>query len=151
MLHAPVLGDKSGMPLSPGFPDYVLELIAGFGKVEMKRMFGGAMLLRGGVGFGILDNDTFFIKADAAMGAELEKQRCKPWSYSVKKDGTVRDIAYWSLPDTAADDPDEAVDLVKRSFVIAMQTAKDKPRKKAAAKAGKTAAKKPAPKPRAKK
>lgn len=41
------------MPLSPGFPDYVLELIAGFGKVEVKRMFGGAMLSRGSVGFAI--------------------------------------------------------------------------------------------------
>lgn len=134
------------MPLSPGFPDYVLELIAGFGRVEVKRMFGGAMLLRDGVGFGILDDDTFFIKADAAMGAELKKQRCKPWSYSVRKDGTVRDIAYWSLPDTAADDPDEAVGLVKRSFAIAVQTAKGKPKKKAAAKPNKVSAKKAIPK-----
>jgi len=78
------------------------------------------------VGFAILDDDTFFLKADAALGAEMKQRRCKPWSYSMKKDGTVRDIAYWSLPDTAADDPDEAVDLAKRSFVIAARAAKDK-------------------------
>jgi DNA transformation protein len=137
------------MSLSPGFTDFVIELIAGFGKVEVKRMFGGAMLLRGGVGFGILDDDTFFLKADAAMGAELKKQRCRPWSYSVKKDGTVRDIAYWSLPDTAADDPDEAVALVRRSFAIAAQAAKDKVKKTPVAK--KAPAKKAAAKPRAKK
>jgi len=136
------------MPLSPGFADYVLELIAGFGKVEVKRMFGGAMLLRGGVGFGILDDDTFFLKADVALGAELKSQGCKPWSYSVKKDGTVRDIAYWSLPDTAADDPDEAVALVRRSFAVAAKVAKDKPAKKAKKPA---ATKKAATKPRAKK
>jgi DNA transformation protein and related proteins len=139
------------MPLSPGFPDYVLELIAGFGRVEVKRMFGGAMLSRGGVGFGILDDDVFFLKADVALGAELKTQGCKPWSYSMKKDGTVRDIAYWSLPDTAADDPDEAVALVRRSFAIATKTAKDKPAKKAKPAAGKPAAKKAAAKPRAKK
>ena len=136
------------MPLSPGFPDYVLELIAGFGKVEVRRMFGGAMLSRGGVGFAILDDDTFFLKADPALGAELKKQGSKPWSYSLKKDGTVRDIAYWSLPDTAADDPDEAVALTRRSFAIATQAAKEKPKKKAA----KTPAKKaPKSKPKAKK
>lgn len=136
------------MPLSPGFTDYVTELIAGFGKVEVKRMFGGAALYRDGVGFAILDDDTFFLKADAAMGAELKKQRCKPWSYSVKKGGTVRDIAYWSLPDTAADDPDEAVELAKRSFVIAARAAKEKAAKKkpVAKKAAKATAK-----PRAKK
>jgi len=26
------------MPLSPGFVEYVAELIAGFGKIEVKRM-----------------------------------------------------------------------------------------------------------------
>lgn len=136
------------MPLSPGFPDYVLELIAGFGKVEVRRMFGGAMLSRGGVGFAILDDDTFFLKSDPILGAELKKQGSKPWSYSLKKDGTVRDIAYWSLPDTAADDPDEAVALTRRSFAIATQAAKEKPKKKAA----KTPAKKaPKSKPKAKK
>ena len=134
------------MPLSPGFSDYVLELIAGFGKVEVRRMFGGAMLSRGGVGFAILDDDTFFLKADKSFGAELKEQGCKPWSYSMKKDGAVRDIAYWSLPDTAADDPDEAVGLARRSFAIAAQAAKDKPKKKAAKAPAKKAAK-----PRAKK
>jgi DNA transformation protein and related proteins len=142
------------MPLSPGFSDYVEELIAGFGKVEIKRMFGGAMILRSGIGFGILDDDTFFIKADTVFGAELKKQGSKPWSYSVKKDGTVRDIAYWSLPATAADDGDEASLLVKRSFEIARKAAiakANKPKKAAKPAAKKTSAKKPSAKPKAKK
>lgn len=139
------------MPLSPGFTDYVVELLAGFGKIEVKRMFGGALLSRGGVSFAVLDDDTFFLKADPALGAELKARGCKPWSYSVKKDGTVRDIAYWSLPDTAADDPDEATALARRSHAIAAQ-AKDKPNKKAAkAPARKAAKAKAAPKPKAKK
>lgn len=125
------------MPLSPGFPDYVQELIAGFGKVDVRRMFGGAALYRSGVGFGILDDDVFFIKADKELGAELKGQGCKPWVYSIAKDGSVRDIAYWSLPDTAADDGDEAVKLVRRSFEIARLAAEakaQKPKKKAAPK-----------------
>jgi DNA transformation protein len=117
------------MPLSPGFPDYVQELIADFGKVDVKRMFGGAALYRNGVGFGILDDDTFFIKADKVFGAELKAQGCKPWVYSIAKDGSVRDIAYWSLPDTAADDGDEAVRLVRRSFEVARSAAEAKARK----------------------
>jgi DNA transformation protein len=118
------------MPLSPGFPDYVLELLAGFGKLEMKRMFGGALLSRNGVSFAVLDDDTFFLKADTALGAELQEQGSKPWHYSVKKDGTIRDVAYWSLPDTAADDADEAVALARRSFAICTMTAKAKATKK---------------------
>lgn len=132
------------MPLSPDFTDYVEELISGFGKVEVRKMFGGAMLQRNGVGFAILDDDTFFIKADAAFGAELKKQGSKPWSYSVKKDGTVRDIAYWSLPATAADDGDEASALARRSFEIAKKAAAEKAKKPA--KKAKAAAKKSPPK-----
>lgn len=135
------------MPLSAGFPDYVQELIAGFGKVEVKRMFGGAALYRNGVGFGILDDDVFFIKADKAFGGELKSQGCKPWVYSIAKDGLVRDIAYWSLPDTAADDGDEAVRLVRRSFEVAKLAAEAKAKKPKKT----TAPKKQAPKAAVKK
>jgi DNA transformation protein len=137
------------MPLSPDFSDYVEELIAGFGKVEIRRMFGGAGVYRNGVGFGILDDDVFYIKADTAFGAELKKQGCKPWSYSVKKDGAVRDIAYWSLPATAADDGDEASSLARRSYQVAVKAAADKPKKAARPKAApkKKAAARPKAKP----
>jgi DNA transformation protein and related proteins len=137
------------MPLSPDFIDYAEELITGFSKVEIRKMFGGAGVYRNGVGFGILDDDTFFIKADTAFGAELKKQGSRPWSYSVKKDGTVRDIAYWSLPAAAADDGDEASALAKRSFEIAKRAAAEKAKKPK--KAVKAAAKKAPPKKAAKK
>lgn len=114
------------MPLSPGFIEFVTEQLDGFGPVSVKKMFGGAVIARDGVGFGILDDDTFFIKADVAFGAELRKRGCRPWSYSVKKDGTVRDIAYWSLPDSAADDPDETSALASRAFDIALKASAEK-------------------------
>ena len=140
------------MPLSPGFSDFIVELIVGFGPVGIKRMFGGAGVYRDGVGFGILDDDVFYLKADAAFGAELKAQGCKPWSYSIAKDGSVRDIAYWSLPDTAADDPDEAAALVRRSYAIAAKVAAAKaakPKKKPAAAKKPAASKTTKPNPKA--
>ncbi len=134
------------MPLSPGFLDYAQELLAGFGKLEVRRMFGGAAVYRNGVGFCILDNDTIFLKADTALGAELKKQGSKPWVYSVKKDGTVRDIAFWSLPDSAADDGDEASALARRSFEIARQVDAEKAKKPAKTPRKKAAKAKPASK-----
>jgi DNA transformation protein len=144
------------MPLSPGFIDFAVELIAGFGKIEVKKMFGGASLTRGGVGFGILDNDTFFLKGDATFGADMKKQGSKPWSYSIGKDGKPRAIAFWSLPDTALDDPDEASALAKRSFTLAQKAAAEKAMTGKAKKAAKPkpvakAAKKATPKPAKKK
>ncbi len=137
------------MPLSSGFIEFVIEQLGGFGPVEVKKMFGGASIGRDGVGFGILDDDVFFIKADPDFAADLKARGCKPWSYSVKKDGTVRDIGYWSLPDSAADDPDETSSLARRSYAIAVKAAAEKPVKKAKPKAAakRTIAKRPAAKP----
>ena len=129
------------MPLSQDFITYATELIEGFGPVEVKRMFGGASLGRDGVGFAILDDDTFFLKADAEIGAELKAAGAIPWVYSIRKDGSVRDIAYWSLPASAADDPAAATALAKRSYAIAVKAAKSKSKSKP----------KPKPKPPTKK
>ena len=124
------------MPLSPGFSDYMLELLAGFCRVEAKRMFGGAGLYRDGVMFGILDDDAAFFRVDDALQAELEAQGSVPWVYSMKSDGSIRSMGYWRMPETAADDPDEAVALAKRSFAAAVSRkalrAKKAPAKKAA-------------------
>lgn len=141
------------MPLSPGFTSYAEELIAGFGPVQIRKMFGGAAVYSEGIGFAILDDDTFFIKADKEFGAELKGQGCKPWVYSIAKDGSVRDIAYWTLPETAVDDGDQASSLVRRSYQIALRAAAAKSARKAtpaAAKARKTSARRPRAASRAK-
>lgn len=108
------------MPLSPGFSDYVLELLAGFGRVEAKRMFGGAGLYRDGVMFAILDDDVVFFRVDDALQTEMEAQGSVPWVYSMKSDGSIRSMGYWRMPETAADDPDEAVEIAKRAFAAAV-------------------------------
>lgn len=138
------------MPLSPGFTDYALELLAGLGRVEAKRMFGGAGLYRDGVMFALLDDDVLFVRVDDALEADLKAQGSEAWVYSMKGDGAVRQMGYWRMPETAADDPDEAVAIARRAYAAAVKrkaqretaTAR-KPVKKAAAKtAAKARAKK---------
>jgi DNA transformation protein len=133
------------MPLSPDFLNYALELVEGLGPVEAKRMFGGALLSHKGVSFAVLDDDTFFMKADVAMGAEMKAGGAKPWAYSIGKDGKVKEIAYWSLPASAADDPDEATALAKRSHAIAVRAAAEKAKPKPKKAAPKKAAAKKTP------
>jgi DNA transformation protein and related proteins len=126
------------MPLSPGFSDYVLELLQDFGPLEAKRMFGGAGVYKNGVMFMVLDDDAAFFRVDAALEAELKAQGSVAWSYSMKGDGVVRDMGYWRMPETAADDPDEAVAIARNSYAAALARkavrAKKAPAKKAAAK-----------------
>ena len=123
------------MPLSPGFTDYALELLAGLGRVEARRMFGGAGLYRDGVMFAILDDDAVFFRVDDALQAEMEARGSAPWVYSMKRDGTVREMGYWRMPETAADDPDEAVAIARRSHAAALKRQASRASKPAKAKA----------------
>ena len=124
------------MPLSPGFSDYVLELLTGLGRVQARRMFGGAGLFRDGVMFGLLLNDVVYFRVDDALAADLKKQGSAPWVYT--RNGKLREMGYWRMPETAADDPDEAVAIARRAFAAAVarkaEGAAPKPRKRAAGK-----------------
>jgi DNA transformation protein len=124
------------MPLSSGFSDYVLELISGLGRVQVRRMFGGAGLFRDGVMFGLLLNDVVYFRVDDALAADLKKQGSAPWVYT--RNGKPREMGYWRMPETAADDPDEAVAIARRAFAAAVarkaEGAAPKPRKGAAGK-----------------
>ena len=123
------------MPLSPGFSDYALELLTGVGRVEARRMFGGAGLFRDGVMFALLDDDVIYFRVDEALQADLQAQGSVPWVYSMKRDGVVRDMGYWRMPETAADDPDEAAAIGRRAVAAAIHRrelrASKPPRKRA--------------------
>jgi DNA transformation protein len=106
------------MPLSPGFSDYVLELVSGLGRVQAKRMFGGAGLFRDGVMFGLLLNDVVYFRVDDALAADLKEQGSAPWVYT--RNGKPREMGYWRMPETAADDPDEAVAIARRAYAAAV-------------------------------
>lgn len=143
------------MPLSPGFIDFALELFAGVGRIEAKRMFGGAGLYRDGIMFGVLDDDAIYLRTDDGLAAEFRSQGSVPWSYSMKRDGAVREMGYWRIPESALDDPDEAAGLARRAVTAAVARkvvrAKAPLRRKPAAKALKLPAAPKASRPRAKK
>ena len=131
------------MPLSPGFSDYVVELVSGLGRVQAKRMFGGAGLFRDGVMFGVLISDVVYFRVDEALKADLAAQGSEPWVYV--RQGEAREMGYWRMPETAADDPDEAAAIARRAYAAAVK------RKAEGSAPKKVAARKPQAKARAKK
>ena len=134
------------MPADNGFHEYVKELFAGVGPVQIKRMFGGAGGYVDGVMFLLLGNDTIHIKTDDALKAELREEGSGPFVFTPKNGprvGESIDLGYWRLPDSALDDPDEAALWGRKALVIARTKAAAKPRRA-------NAVKKAAPKQRTK-
>lgn len=130
--------------MSDGFHDFVRELFAGMGAVQVKRMFGGAGGYADGLMFLLIADDTIYLKADDALKAELEAEGCGPFLWepsSGPRKGEKVSLGYWRLPDAALDEPDEAARWGRKALAVARAKAKAKPKKpKAKAKARKAKA-----------
>lgn len=116
------------------FHEYVKELFAGLGPVQIKRMFGGAGGYADGVMFLLLGTDTIHIKVDEALKAELREEGSGPFEWTPQngpRAGETIDLGYWRLPDSALDDPDEAAVWGRKALKIAKAKAAAKPTKKA--------------------
>src|ERR1700759_1318687 len=107
-----------------GFADFVVELFEGLGPVRVKRMFGGLGVWAGGldgkgVMFALVDDEVIYLKVDEALKAELAAEGSVAWVYS-RRDGAMRETSYWRLPETALDDPDEAVRWARKALDAAL-------------------------------
>lgn len=118
--------------MSNSFHDFVKELFAGLGAVQIKRMFGGAGGYADGVMFLLLADETIHLKVDDALKAELAAEGSGPFVWEPQngpRAGEKVEMGYWRLPDSALDDPDEAVRWGRKALAVAK--AKAKPKRKA--------------------
>ena len=112
---------------------FAVELFSGMGLVTARRMFGGAGFYARGVMFGLIDDDVIYLKVDETLKAELAAIGSRPWTYTQAKGpkaGVAQETSYWSLPDTALDDPDEACGWGQRSLAAAEALKAAKPARK---------------------
>ena len=117
------------MAYDPDFGEWVREHFAGLGPLEIKRMFGAGAVYAHGLIFALLDDGTVWLKADEVNQPLLEAAGSRQFAYATK-DGQTMTMAYWSLPEAALDDPDEAVDWARQSIDAALRkAAAKKPRK----------------------
>jgi DNA transformation protein len=120
--------------MADSFHEFVKELFAGLGPVQIKRMFGGAGGYGDGVMFLLLADDAIYLKVDDALKAELRAQGCGPFVWEPQngpRAGEKVEMGYWRLPDSALDDPDEAAAWGRKALAVAKAKAKNKSAKKA--------------------
>ena len=108
------------MAYDPDFGDWVREHFAALGLLEIKRMFGGAGVYAYGLIFALLDDETVWLKTDEVNAPLLEAAGSRQFTYPTKVGGTMS-MAYWSLPESALDDPEEAVGWARQSIDVALR------------------------------
>ena len=122
------------MARSPEVAAHLRDLFGALGPVETRRMFDGAGVYLGDAMIALVIDDTLYMKADAELANVYTEAGSTPFSYDTR-DGVRTIPGLMRLPDSALDDPDEALDWARRSLVPAELAAA----KKRAAKARKAA------------
>jgi len=120
--------------LSPDFAAFVGDLFAGLGPVRVKRMFGGGGVYLDDVMIALIAGETLYMRTDEALAAEYAAAGSEPFVYEGR--GKPVTMPYWRLPDSALDDPEEAVAWARRSLIPARRAAAKKRAVKAQATRG---------------
>jgi len=67
------------MSVSPSYKTFVLEQLQVVGTVTAKPMFGGVGLYCQGLFFGLIDDDTLYLKVDDATRPHFERAGSQPF------------------------------------------------------------------------
>lgn len=97
------------MSASPEFVEYVLELLAPIGNVQVSRMFGGALFKVGGKQLGVFFGDTVYFKViNSTLQEQYKKAGSTQFMYTRKdKKDPVVIKNWWTVPESAMDDSEE--------------------------------------------
>ncbi|MGP9819480.1 TfoX/Sxy family protein [Salinarimonas sp. NSM] len=74
--------------------------------IRTRRMFGGLGVYAGEAMFALVAVGELYLKVDAETKPAFEAAGARPFVYEAK--GTRSEMSYWSLPDAAQDESDEA-------------------------------------------
>lgn len=97
---------------------HALELFDGLGGLTTRKMMGGLCIYHEGTIFALLMSDgQLHLKAVGAFRDVLVAEGCTRWTY--EREGAKRKptaMPYWTMPEAALDDPEEAVAWARRAL-----------------------------------
>lgn len=105
------------MAVSDSFLNYVLDQLAPWGEVSVRRMFGGAGLYRDGKMFGLVADDVAYLKVDDSNREDFVSAGSLPFNpYPDKAKSTV--MSYYEIPPEVLEHPETLVTWAQRSLNI---------------------------------
>ncbi|MDX1490697.1 MAG: TfoX/Sxy family protein [Pseudohongiellaceae bacterium] len=109
------------------FTQYLIEAFELLGPVYSRPMFGGHGIYHDGLMFGLVVDDTLYLKSDAEIAHYFEAEDLSMFTYT--KQGKPVKIAYYQAPDAVLEDREEALVWARRSWQAALKADKKKAKK----------------------
>jgi DNA transformation protein len=104
------------------------DLFAPFGRIDLRRMFGGEGIYADSLMFGLVVDDRIYLKTDDVTRAAYVAEQCDAFTYGTKN-GRHVSLSYFAIPERLYDDPDELAGWARHAHAVAR--AKPKPKIKA--------------------
>ena len=98
--------------------DDIIDLFAVFGRVSVRRMFGGFGIYADGMMFALASAGVIYLKTDDQTSAAFEREGMGPFTYSARGRGQTS-LSYWRLPDRLYDDPEELAGWARIALAVA--------------------------------
>jgi len=102
------------------FVDYLGEVFQQFGVVRARRMFGGYGVYLGAVMFGLVADDTLYLKADKQSANLFEEKGLARFEYV--NSGKPVKMSYYHAPEEIYDDPDIAKKWAQYAYEAALRS-----------------------------
>jgi len=113
---------ERGMVASDGFAEFLREQLAPLGRITMRRMFGKTGVFCNGLMFGMITNDTLYVRVDDHNRAVFKEAEADP-PLSYEKKGRTIDLSFWRVPERLLDEPDELVTWAQAALAAARRVA----------------------------
>jgi DNA transformation protein len=88
------------------FVEYVQEVLAVLGEVQVRRMFGGHGVYHDGRMFALVVDEVLYLKADALSAVHFEQRGLPRFEY--RRQGRPVQLSYYLAPEEIYDEPDAA-------------------------------------------
>lgn len=110
------------MVASESFAEFLREQLAPLGGITMRRMFGKTGVFCDGVMFGMVTENTLYLRVDdESKEAFKEAEAYPPLNYA-KGGGTI-DLSFWRIPERLFDEPEEFVAWARSALAAARRVA----------------------------
>ncbi len=109
------------------YVEYLKEVFSEFGSILPRRMFGGYGIFYKGLMFGLVADDSLYLKVDETISSFFTDRELEQFSY--EKQGKAFKMSYFMAPEDIFDDPEEAKIWADRSYAAAVRSSKPKKKK----------------------
>jgi DNA transformation protein len=115
------------MIASNSFAEFLREQLTPMGRVTMRRMFGKTGVFCNGLMFGMMTDNTLYVRVDEHNRTIFkEAESAPPLNY--EKKGQTIDLSFWRVPERLLDEPGELIVWARAALAAAQRVAAERGR-----------------------